>query len=341
MADIREQVKEECAELERQIDTMSEQLAARTAQIRKLRREHRRLAGGHAGGGDGGSGGGGMQGTMAELREAQEELAREQDALGDVDSELDRLKIDILETRQTLEELDEDIRENERAVQVGVCLHLRCGGMWGGGAPRPGPTFRRRRVGRGSHRGRGRAGWGGSLPGGDGEAGRGGAHDHGEVRAARAWPDVGRMWRVVVRRGGGGGGGACVRQLMAGVMRQGGHARGPGAAAGERGAFDLCCGPLWLRFAYVTPVLVTKLRMRTPGQAHVDSEVRLARRGGGAEAPQLCALSTCRALSVSAAAAASVCVRLRRAGRCVCCAINTSEVAPKISEVARAPSCGC
>eukprot|EP01043_Picozoa_sp_COSAG02_P107856 COSAG02_NODE_43879_length_371_cov_0.500000_1_plen_81_part_01 len=30
-----------------------------------------------------------------------------------------------------------------------------------------------------------------------------------------------------------------------------------------------------------------KLRMGTPGQAHVDSEVRLARRGG-AEAPQRC-----------------------------------------------------
>jgi hypothetical protein len=30
------------------------------------------------------------------------------------------------------------------------------------------------------------------------------------------------------------------------------------------GAFPFSCGPCWLRFSYVTPVLVKKLRMETP-----------------------------------------------------------------------------
>jgi hypothetical protein len=39
------------------------------------------------------------------------------------------------------------------------------------------------------------------------------------------------------------------------------------------GSIHLGIGPFWLRFTYVTPVVITKLRMETPGQVALDTSV--------------------------------------------------------------------
>jgi hypothetical protein len=40
------------------------------------------------------------------------------------------------------------------------------------------------------------------------------------------------------------------------------------------GRFHLVRGPSWLRFTYATPVLITKLRTKTPGQFRAEARAR-------------------------------------------------------------------
>eukprot|EP01050_Picozoa_sp_SAG11_P010178 SAG11_NODE_1006_length_6209_cov_3.553846_1_plen_221_part_00 len=111
MGDMMEQFREEIGELQKDLESLQAQINEKNSEMGALRKEKIRIRTGL--GGDGG-GGGDLKELMAELRKLQMTLQEDVDSTSLLDDDISRYKLNLMQDKQTLQSLDEEMRDYEK-----------------------------------------------------------------------------------------------------------------------------------------------------------------------------------------------------------------------------------